>query len=130
MATSVTAILSEKLAEGGERVDVDVSFAPAGTGAPTTVRGKGATVARTGVGTYEITFSNVYDRLASATATMQLASAADIVPQFGTFTAATSSASAKIELRLQAGATPTEVSADANNRVNCSFTFAKSSVTP
>lgn len=103
--------------------EIDGSFAPAGTGAPTDVNGKGFTVARTGVGTYLITLSNKYPKLLAATATMQMASATDIVPQFGTYDAAAKT----LVLRLQAAAVATEVAANANNRVNFVLKFKNTS---
>lgn len=104
---------------------IEGSFAPAGTGAPTDVNGKGFTVARTGVGTYLITLANKYAKFLSGTATMQLATGADIVPQLGTY-----SASARtLVLRLQAAAVATEVAADANNRVHFTLRF-KNTLTP
>lgn len=127
-----TTILYEPNAEGRDYVYVDGSFAPNSTSAvdSTSNKGKGFTVARSDVGVFTLTLTNDYLDLVSATATAQLATAADIVPQFGTYTAGTATAQATLVLRLNAGATPTDVSANANNRVNFHLVFRKSSVTP
>jgi hypothetical protein len=125
-------ILRDKQCEGRDYVDVDLSFAPNGASAlvATGVKGKGVTVARTSAGLFTITFANGYVDLICATATAQLATAADINAQIGTYTAPTATASATLTVRLIAVATETDVAANANNRVNVRCTFAKSSVTP
>jgi len=93
------------------------SFAPAGTGAPTAVRGSGFTVARSGVGAYTITLDRVYLQLVAVNATVQLASVADLNMQVG----AVDLAAKTIALSALAGATPTEIAANANNRVHFSI---------
>lgn len=130
MASTNASILSEKRAEGRDYVDVDCSWAPAGTDPPTDTYGKGVTVTRTDVGEYKVAFDNVYNRLICATGNVMKAAAADLFVQFGAFVAATSSTDAYITVRVQAAATATEIAADADSRVHCRFTFAKSSVTP
>lgn len=130
MGRPSTAILSDKRCEGRDYVDVDCSWAPAGTGAPTTTLGKGVTVTRTDVGTFKVTFANSYVSLVSATGNVMKATAADLFVQFGAYVAATASADAYITVRTQAGATATEIAADADSRVHCHFVFAKSGVTP
>lgn len=109
---------------GRELVNAVGSFAPAGTGAVTAVKGKGFTVARTGVGTFLVTFADKYAALVAANATLQLASAANSVMQVGTF-----DASAKtLVLRILTAGAAADVAADANNRVSFVVTFRNSSI--
>ena len=115
---------SEPRAGNPETVLLTGSFAPAGTGAVTDVKGRGFTVARTGVGEFTITLRQKYNHLLAAVAGVQLASAADMAPQFGSY-----DASAKtLVLRTQAGATPTDIAANANNRVHFTLAFQKTSL--
>lgn len=107
-----------------ETVLIAGSFAPAGTGAPTAVQGKGFTVARTGVGTFLVTFADKYAALAAATGTLQLAALADSVIQFGSY-----DASAKtLVVRVLTAGVAADVAADANNRVHFDLTFRNSSI--
>lgn len=102
------------------------SFAPAGTGAPTDVKGDGFSVARTDVGIYTITLDSLWNDLISANATMQHESVADLVPQFGDYVAA----SGTIVLSILAAATATEVAADANSRVHFQLAMKRTTTTP
>ena len=100
---------------------VSGSFAPAGTSAPTTVRGKGFTVARTGVGQFTITLDKRYPELLDFQATLQLATATD---QFCVAGAVDLSAkTAIITVWDVSGTGAADVAANANNRVNFSLTF-------
>lgn len=103
-------------AVGPGRVVVAGSFAPAGTGAVTDVKGTGFSVARTSTGLFTITLDKVYSELLAATPGLQLAAGDDKTLQFGTYVAA----SGTLELRVWdfSAAAVADISADANNRVN------------
>lgn len=101
------------------------SFAPAGTGAVTAVRGSGFSVARTGVGEYTITLDEQVNEIVAANATLQMNAATDLNAQFMTYTAA----SRTFILNALAGATPTEIAANANNRVSFCIIAKKSNAT-
>jgi hypothetical protein len=105
-------------------VEVGGSWAPNGASAivATSNRGKGWTVARTGTGQFTITFSDRYPKLISATATAQLATPADIVPQVGTYDATAKT----LIVTLLAAAVATDVAVNANNRVNFRVLFSNS----
>lgn len=105
-------------------VCVTGSWAPAGTGAVTTVRGAGFTVARTDVGVFTITFSEKFPSLVSANATAQLAAAADTQAQAGTYTAA----SKTLVVRTLTAGSEADIAANANNRVNFICWFRKTGV--
>lgn len=100
------------------------SFAPAGAGAPTDVKGRGFTVARTSTGLFTITFANSYNSYLDFQATLQLAAADDKVAQLGTvdLTAKT----AQIRVWDVSGAAVADVTANANNRINFSIAFVNS----
>lgn len=114
--------------EGRETVVVAGSFAPAGTGAVTDQRGVGFSVAYTSTGLFTITLEGKYNQLNCAMATIQMASATDLVPQFGAYTAPTATAAGTITLRTNAAATPTDIAANAANRVNFMLVFRKMDV--
>lgn len=83
-------------------------------------------VIRTGTaGTYTITLSDKYARLIGFRANVQHTTAADLQPQLGDvdLTAKT------IVVRVLAGATPTDIAANANSSVSFEFTFQDSSLT-
>lgn len=92
------------------------SFAPAGTGAVTAVKGKGFSVARTDVGEFTVTLENKYVNLIAGIADIQLATAGDAFMQIGAY-----DADAKT-LVLNAwdisGTALADISANANNRIN------------
>ena len=129
-----TEILYEKLAHGRDYVDLDMSFAPNGSSAvaASSIRGKGVfSVARTAAGLFTVTFTSDYAALVSGRITVQITGdATDLCPQLGDFTAGTSSARPTLKCRLMTATTPTDLAADANNRVHLMLTFRKSSVTP
>jgi hypothetical protein len=100
------------------------SFAPAGVSAPTAPLGNSFTVARTNVGEYTLTLDRVYLQLVSATATVQLASVANLNMQVGTVNLAART----VVLTALAGATPTEIAANANNRVHFSLQLRDSTL--
>jgi hypothetical protein len=113
---------------GPHRVKIAGSWAPAGNGAFTDVKGKGFTVARTGVGLAEVTFDKKYASLECVEGlTVQLLAAADSKMQAGAYTAPTSTAKGKIVVRYIVGAAVAEwPAADAANRMNFCFRFRES----
>lgn len=96
------------------------SFAPNGSSAlvaaDTRVNAGAATVAYVSTGLYRITFTDAYQKLLSATATLQLASADDKYVQIGAFTVADKT----LDIRVwdASGAGVADVAANANNRIN------------
>ena len=110
-------------------VVLGISWAPNGSSAvdQTSIKGRGvASVARTAQGVFTVTMQDVYPTLLAAVATAQLATAADIVAQVGTSTLTANGKT--IVVSLLAGATATDVAADANNRVNLLLILKNSSV--
>jgi uncharacterized protein with beta-barrel porin domain len=108
-----------------EQIEVPVSFAPAGGGAPTAIQGAGiASVARTAAGTFLVTFKDKFMQLVSATGTIQLNAAGDSDVQIG---AVDLSAKTAVVRTMTAGAAA-DIAANANNRVNLLFVFRNSSI--
>ena len=110
-------------------VPLGISWAPNGSSAvdQTSIKGRGvASVARTAQGVFTVTMQDVYPTVLAAVATAQLATAADIVAQVGTSTLTANGKT--IVVSLLAGATATDVAADANNRVNLLLILKNSSV--
>ena len=107
---------------GREYVHVAFSFAPNGTSAvdQDSIKGKGVTsVARTDVGDFTVTFDDVFADLVAAVGTVQTTGDTDLVVRPHTY-----SASAKtLTLTLLAGATATDLAADADNRVHLLCVF-------
>jgi hypothetical protein len=101
------------------------SFAPAGTGAPTTVRGKGFSVARTSAGLFTVTLQDKYQHLISGDIQIQLATGADLKGQFGAIDV---SSAKTVQIRVLAVAVATDIAADANNRVHFSLKLKNSTV--
>lgn len=110
-----------------EAVYIEGSFAPDTANPPTTVRGKGFTVARSGAGTFVVTLDQVYPELVSGVATLQLNAADDKYAQLG----AVDLANRTVVIRVwdASGAAATDVAANANNRINFSLCL-KTSSTP
>ena len=77
-------------------------------GAATKVSGLGYSVAKSATGEYTITLQNRYPALISAVATVQAATAVDLVAQIDNHDV--NSATPVVVLNLNAGATPTEPS--------------------
>ena len=110
-------------------VTLGISWATNGASAvdQTSINGRGvASVARTAQGVFTVTMQDVYPTVLAAVATAQLATAADIVAQVGTSTLTANGKT--IVVSLLAGATATDVAADANNRVNLLLILKNSSV--
>ena len=78
-------------------------------GAATKVTGLGYSVAKSATGEYTITLEDQYDALISATATVQAATAVDLVAQIDNHDV--TAATPVVVLNLNAAATPTEPSA-------------------
>lgn len=103
------------------------SFAPAGTGAPTDVKGRGFSVARTSAGVFTITLEDKYIELLDAQATLQLASAADQFLQFGAIDVV-SAKTIVINVWDASDGAVADISANANNRINFCLKLRNSSV--
>lgn len=111
-----------------EAVGIMGSFAPNGSSAisSTTSQGLGWTVAYTSTGLYSVTFSDKFAAFLAATATIQMATAADVVAQIGTWTASTK----VLQIRSLAAAVVTDIAADANNRIHFVAWFRNSAALP
>ncbi len=106
-------------------------FFPNGTStSPLTFVGKGvASVVRTGsAGVFTVTLSEEYAQLISATATVQHTTAADLVAQFGAFSNVGTSSPVSFTLRVLAGATGTDITANADSSVFFQIVFNDSGV--
>jgi hypothetical protein len=129
-----TSVLYQKSAFGRDYVDLDCSFAPNGSSAvaATSNRGRGLySVSRTGAGLFTLTFTDDFQALVAASISVSITGdATDLHPQIGDFTAGTSSARPTLKVRLMTATTPTDLAANANNRVFLKLTFRKGSVTP
>lgn len=91
------------------------SFAPAGTGAVTAPKGKGFTVARSGVGAFLVTLTDKYYDLVASQSNVQLNAAAGTTTTVGAYnpTAGTIAIST-----VDASGAPVDIAANANNRIN------------
>ena len=110
-------------------VVLGISWATNGASAvdQTSLKGRGvASVTRNSAGVFTVLLQDVYPVLLAAVATMQAASAINIVPQVSTSTLTANGKS--LVVRLLAGAVETDVGADANNRVNLFLVLKNSSV--
>lgn len=108
-----------------DTVEVNGSFAPQAAGNPITIFGGAEfAVVRNGTaGEWKLTFTEAFAQLLDAQMTIQMAAATDLTPQIATFTAATPGVAATLLLRALAAATPTDIAANANNRVHFKITF-------
>jgi len=106
-------------------VHIQGSFAPAGTGAPTAVLGTGFSVARTSAGLFTITLQDAYRSLLAGDIMIQMASATDLAGQLGVVDVASAKT---VQVRVLAAATPTDISANANNRVHFCLILKNSTV--
>ena len=99
-------------------VAVSGSFAPNGSSAvaASSRKGPGWSVARTSEGLFTVTFTDKWDDLVAAEASLQLAAADDKHVQVGTWVAA----SKALQIRVMdiSGAAVADVAANANNRIN------------
>lgn len=112
---------------------INLTFYPQGTSntaytvtAGTLVDGKGvASVARnSSAGEYLITLQDTYARLLSKYGSIQMASATDLNLQFATIANVGTGTPPTIIVRALAGATPTDIAANANNSVSVTLTFS------
>jgi hypothetical protein len=106
---------------------LNIRFFPAGTGNPTTtaqdIKGVASIVRNGTAGEWLITLQDSYKRLLSAQATIQMASATDLVPQFAAIANVGTTSPVTLLLRANAGATPTDIAANANNSVSVTLLF-------
>lgn len=115
--------LSRPWTRGKGYVAISGSFAPA-AGAVTagSAKGAGYSVAYTSTGLFTITFEDSYKDMVSATATLQLATAADQIVQVGTYTAASKTLVLYV-WDISDAALSNNVAANANNRINFHVVF-------
>lgn len=93
-------------------------FFPAGTGAPTGLKGRGiASVTRTGVGAYLVTLADKWGDLTSFNLGLQLHAAADVKLQLGDVDLVAKT----IVIRALAVAAAVEIAANANSSIAFSF---------
>ena len=104
-----------------------IRFFPAGTSNPTTtaqdIKGVASIVRNGTAGEWLITMRTPFKRLLSAQATIQMASATDLTPQIATISNVGTTSAVTILVRALAGATPTDIAANANNSVMVSLFF-------
>ena len=107
---------------GKKRTALNLRFFPQGTSNPTVnpfdSRGIASVVRNGTAGEFLITLNDTWRRLTAITATVQMATATDLVPQVATVANFGTSTAPTIILRLLAGATPTDMAANANNSVS------------
>ncbi len=85
---------------------------------------KGVTsIVLTTTGVWTITLQDSYKRLLSAQATIQMASATDLVPQFGAVSNLGTATPVTVVLRANAVATPTDIAANAANSISVTLIF-------
>jgi hypothetical protein len=110
-------ILKLKETTDPQVVSVPCSFAPAGTGAPTSVKGAGIlSVVWTSTGLFTITLKDKWAALLACNATLQLAAAAARYIQLGTIDLA---GAKTIQVRvIDATGTVQDVAANANNVIH------------
>lgn len=113
-----------------EAIVIAGSFAPNGSSAVAAAsnKGPGWSVARTSAGLFTLTFNEKYTELVSAVAALQLASGDDKAVQIGTWTQA--SKTLTIRVWDTSGGAETDVSANANNRINFVCVFRKTAMVP
>ncbi|HEY5955555.1 MAG TPA: hypothetical protein VIV60_03335 [Polyangiaceae bacterium] len=113
--------------------EINLTFLPQGTSntaytvaAGTLVGGKGvASVVRNATaGEWLITLQDTYARLLSKYGSIQMASATDLTLQFATIANVGTATAPTILVRALAGATPTDIAANANNSVSVTLTFS------
>ncbi len=117
---------------GPNIVEVSGRFFPNGTATTAlavNTDGGVASVIRSGTaGTFTITFDDPYYSLIGCRLQVQHTTAADLVPQLGDVSNLGTSTACTAVVRVLAGATPTDITANANSSVFFSFTFQDSSV--
>ena len=114
-------------AAGNDLALVCGSFAPNMASAPLvssfTNAAQFSSITHPGTGQFLIKFTFSYPQLVSSWATIGLNAVADLKAQFGAYTPAAAGAPAQIILNILAVATPTDIAANANNRIFLGFIF-------
>jgi len=98
---------------------LNIRFFPAGASNPTTtaqdIKGVASIVRNGTAGEWLITLQDSYKRLLSAQATIQMATAMDLVPQIATVSNLGTTSAVTLLVRANAVATPTDIAANANH---------------
>ncbi len=106
---------------------LNIRFFPAGTSNPTysaqDTKGVASIVRNGTAGEWLITLQDSYKRLLSAQATIQMATATDLVPQFATIANVGTATPVTLLLRANAAAVPTDIAAGANNSISVTLIF-------
>lgn len=107
--------------------ELHIRFFPAGASNPTTtaqdIKGVASIVRNGTAGEWLITLQDTFKRLLSAQATIQMATATDLVPQIATVSNLGSALPVTLIVRALAVATPTDIAANANNSIMLSIFF-------
>lgn len=113
-----------------ELVPIAGSFAPNGSSAvsASSRKGLGWSVVRTSTGLFTVTFTDKWNDLVSAEASLQLASADDKFIQVGTYSASAKTLQIRVWDVSSAGVA--DVAADANDRISFVCWFRNSAATP
>jgi hypothetical protein len=123
-------VFNELKTQGSNYVALAFSFSPQGTGAPALGEGCAAyvtSIVRNSAGNFTITLANKFAALVSAPVMLSMSTATDLKPQWG----AIDVVSAKtLVLNLLAVATPTDMAANAANKVFVTLFLRNTSVTP
>ncbi len=106
---------------------LNITFFPAGTSNPTTnaqdIKGVASIVRNGGAGEWLITLQDTYKRLIRASGTIQMASATDLNLQVATVANVGTTSAVTVIVRALAGATPTDIAANANNSISVQLVF-------
>src|SRR5215831_16958580 len=127
-------ILQPLAVAGNDLIILAGSFLPNGGSQPVTTGFTNSqeffSITRTGAGAFLIKFVESYAQLVSKWADISLTGVLDLKPQWGAYTAATWApfVNAQIVLNILAVATPTDIAANAANRVSFGFIFRRTSV--
>lgn len=105
---------------------LNIRFFPAAGANPTytaqDIKGV-ASITRNNAGEWLITLQDSYKRLLSAQATIQMATATDLVPQIATVANLGTATPVTLLVRANAVATPTDIAANANNSISLTLIF-------
>lgn len=108
--------------------DINLTFFPQGTSNPTftasACKGVASIVRNGGAGEWLITLQDTYKRLLSKYGSIQMASSTDLQLQFATIANLGSTSAVTVLVRALAGATPTDIAANANNSVSVTLRFS------
>lgn len=125
--------MNKVLALDHARVEIVGSFSTNGTSTPTATKGRGFTVARTGVGVFTVTLAESYFDVIAVTASLSLATAAKQMVQVTGWTAPTTQGSrAVVTLTTMASDTGTaaDIAAATGNVVSFHITCLNSGAKP